>query len=572
MKSGNPRAFWDTIRKLQGEQKKQDEITLKIAQGTTNDQRIIAEEFAMFFENKVKTLSDNIGPYQWARSETSINITEADLDKAIKGLKSKLCSGHDDIPLKIIKHGAPAIKEQLVRLMNIATQNIPTDWKRAVIKPLHKTGSKTITQNYRPIANLVSISKLFEKIILEKIDVKYPEIEGQAQHGFRKNRSTLTALLELQHAISDAMDKNQLVSTYSIDMTAAFDLLRPNIFHKNTDIEDPIMNVLIDFMTNRTFRVKVGENYSTDKALNVGCVQGSILGPKLFNIYCNGISKNIPEDASLIIYADDSYVVNTAANIEDLKTKTELCMNTHAKYLASLGMKVNAGKTEMMLSSRNLSVNKIEIQCDNATVKNQRHMKALGIIFTDDLTWKKQIDTALQRSAHTVRRIRFLSKWLQKPQLLQLVTSQYLPVIFYCSQLWTGCLDSSSWKRIVSSHYRAIRAALKIYNIRRYGRQELNSMSGRATPVQWTNYALASSVIKLYNNSDTTIAKLLRDSAYINDRMPFKAKFTDRSKYKIGKQSMPNRISHLFATISFDWITQMTNDNLRILLKNEFFK
>jgi hypothetical protein len=147
--------------------------------------------------------------------------------------------------------------------MKLAAKSIPLDWKKAIIIPLHKTGQKTNVKNYRPIANLVSSSKVFEKIILEKLNSFHDNIEGQTQHGFRKNRSTLTALLEIQHEISSALDKNLLVSTYSIDMTAAFDLLRPDLFHQNAGLNPSLLNIATDFMTGRTFQVKVNSNVST---------------------------------------------------------------------------------------------------------------------------------------------------------------------------------------------------------------------------------------------------------------------------------------------------------------------
>jgi hypothetical protein len=74
---------------------------------------------------------------------------------------------------------------------------LSNSWKHSILTPLHKNKDKESLKNYRPISNLVSISKLFEKIILVKIATLYPGIEGQHQHGFRSNRGTNPALLEI---------------------------------------------------------------------------------------------------------------------------------------------------------------------------------------------------------------------------------------------------------------------------------------------------------------------------------------------------------------------------------------
>jgi hypothetical protein len=99
------------------------------------------------------------------------------------------------------------------------------------------------------ISNLVSVSKLFEKIILAKLDYQYPGIEGKHQHGFRSNRGTHTALLELQSLIASVLDSNRSATTYSVDMSAAFDLLRPGTFHAEVDLDAGLMNILMDFMS-----------------------------------------------------------------------------------------------------------------------------------------------------------------------------------------------------------------------------------------------------------------------------------------------------------------------------------
>lgn len=78
------------------------------------------------------------------------------------------------------------------------------------INPIFNKGCKNQIENYRPIANLCSASKIFEKLILNKI--KYLEktnnldFTGKQQHGFKKSKSTATAGLLLQSIISRVAD------------------------------------------------------------------------------------------------------------------------------------------------------------------------------------------------------------------------------------------------------------------------------------------------------------------------------------------------------------------------------
>jgi hypothetical protein len=572
MTSANKKSFWDTIKKLQGDRGiSKDEITLNTGSDIIKGPSDVANEFATFFQEKVCQLSEDSGMYQWARqSPESLDFTEKDIETAIASLKTKMCSGLDGLPLKIVKHSAPAIKSSLLELMKLASKSIPLAWKKSLITPLHKSGERNLTKNYRPIANLPSLSKIFEKLVLARLDGLYPDIEGQHQHGFRQKRSTVTALLELQHEIATALDQNKIVSTYSIDMSAAFDLLKPSVFHLIAPLDPPMMDILLDFLSGRTFTVKVGEAFSEMKTLSVGCVQGSILGPKLFGIYCRDLPTALPEGAKLITYADDSYVVNASKTIEDLKNVTEAAIAKHTAFLRSIGMVVNSSKTELLLSSRRKNQESMVIECDNVKITPSDSMKALGVYLTPSLSWDKHIDSILNRTAFLIHRTKYLARWLKKEDLLKLITSQYYSIIYYAAPIWIGSLTSKAWSRLNAAHYRALRACLKDYK-RRRSKRDLNLESKRATPAEWGMYSVVSTVIKLYNSSNTNISNLIRQSAYVNDRLPRRAKFIDRSRLVVGRQSIYNRIGPLFAKISFDWIGDMSDDELRVKLKKEFF-
>ncbi len=573
MKAGNPKSFWNTVKKLQGDvQRGNDVIELQLGNDVIRDPQLVVDNFVAFFSGKVKGLSGDAGPYLWAKSENLVSISLEEVINATKSLKSKMCTGHDMIPLKILKDAVPALTVPILALMNQACKQIPESWKLSIVTPLHKSKNKSLLENYRPISNLVSVSKLFEKIILGKIDLLYPGIEGQHQHGFRTNRGAHTALLELQGAVSGELDANRSTTIYSIDMSAAFDLLRPNVFHSEVDgIDDGIMNVLMDFMSGRRIKVKLGGHESREESINVGCVQGSILGPKLFNIYCSKVVNAI-EDAKIISYADDSYVINSDTDIERLIKKTETCFSSHTGYLKSIGMVVNDSKTEMLYATRDKTRKSVVINVSGTTVSSTPKIKALGVQISDDLSWNDHVDYSLKRSRHIVPRIKYLRKWLNTEELLRLITSQYFSIVYYCCPLWIGSLTSTAWKRINSAHYRALRAVYGDYKMK-LKRAELDKMSKRATPKEWAQYSIAATVIKMFNSSDTEMGHLLRRSVYINDRNPGKGKFIDKSRLKIGRQSLPYRIGPTFAKMSFDWVGfEGSDDALRRNLKKEFFK
>ena len=75
------------------------------------------------------------------------------------------------------------------------TKSVPKQWKVSKIIPIFKKGSKTEIKNYRPIANLCSTSKIFEKLILKQIhylEAKNKlDLTGKQQHGLKETKVLL---------------------------------------------------------------------------------------------------------------------------------------------------------------------------------------------------------------------------------------------------------------------------------------------------------------------------------------------------------------------------------------------
>jgi len=215
----------------------------------------------------------------------------------------------------------------------IPKYGIPDEWKMAIVTPLHKAGPKDKVEQYRPISNLSSCSKLFERVILGRL-INLGELDGEFKHGFKKNRITTAPMLELQDYVAGELDKNRIVGTYSLDLSAAFDLLRPDLlFEQMQDIlPDELPYILMDFLSGRKFKVKIGESYSDERQLKIGCFQGSILGPRHFTLYMSCLPQVLPSDLFVISHADYSYISTTIELSND-------------DFLQSIGMVSNVAKT-----------------------------------------------------------------------------------------------------------------------------------------------------------------------------------------------------------------------------------
>ena len=313
----SPRSFWRTIEQLLG-RTKDTVYPIKNSHGDQYPDNELAELFSSFFQKKVSDLSNplDIADVPPVTCNGVPNFfTEQDTLRAIEAMKPKRSSGPDEITMSIIKDCKQVLSPHLTSLFNrvLCTGMIPLSWKKAIVRPILKKGDPSDINNYRPISNLSSISKVFEKVILQRLDSLFPDLDGLNQHGFRKCHNTTTAALEIQHALSSSADNKFETGIYSIDLSAAFDLINPRTFYDvctNLALDPWIMRILVNFICNRSAYVTIGQSNSLPFKLQLGCAQGSTLGPKIFNLYVSQLIRlEQSEGARVVSYADDSYVI-----------------------------------------------------------------------------------------------------------------------------------------------------------------------------------------------------------------------------------------------------------------------
>ena len=81
----------------------------------------------------------------------------------------------------------------------------PSKWKEFIIKPIHKTGDKSIIENCQTISLISGSSKSFEKLIYNSILPELKHLISPSQHGFLPGKSTSTNLVEFVETICSVL-------------------------------------------------------------------------------------------------------------------------------------------------------------------------------------------------------------------------------------------------------------------------------------------------------------------------------------------------------------------------------
>ena len=96
----------------------------------------------------------------------------------------KLFSEYDFIEIKSVKD---IICPILTRLFNFSMSSgiFPNILKKAVIISIHKGGDNELVDNYRPVAILPIISKMFEKLIAKRLNSFFNKVQYFSKNQFR---------------------------------------------------------------------------------------------------------------------------------------------------------------------------------------------------------------------------------------------------------------------------------------------------------------------------------------------------------------------------------------------------
>ena len=186
--------------------------------------------------------------------------------------------------------------------------------KLSKIVPIYKEkGDKLLCKNYRPISLLSNINKIYEKLIHKRLYSFFEEqnIIFKNQFGFRKNHSTVHALIDLTEDIRKTIDSNKFACGIFVDLQKAFDTVDHNIILKKLE-HYGIRGIANDwfkfYLSDRSQLVSILVYDSEIAASELGVPQGSVLGPLLFLIYINdlhnaitfSITRHFADDTNLL--------------------------------------------------------------------------------------------------------------------------------------------------------------------------------------------------------------------------------------------------------------------------------
>jgi len=479
---------------------------------------------------------------------------ESEIATAFGRLSNKKSSGMDSLSGFFLKKFTTTLISPLTILFNkiLATGKIPSTWKIARIMPVHKKGDNEKIENYRPISNIVSIAKLFEICILqrlEKLDQDF--LVGTNQHGFRKKHGTDTAIAEVVHAISEGRDNKLFVGVYSADLTAAFDLLRKEKLVEimiKKGVPKYLVKTIHSYLDERVGYVQIDEQRSCVRDIVAGCVQGSVIGPFLFNLYMSDLNEIIYPH-KLVSYADDSYVIIYADNLSDLKLAITNTLTLHFDWLKTMGMKCNMSKTEIFIFDQE----PISITVGDNRLDSMGSMKILGLKIDHKLNWKLFVEELCNKVRSLIFGMRYVRRNLSLRDTVKIVKAQIVSRLCYGCPVWFCSLNFNLRARLRSVYYMVIRTIIRDFN-RKYNRNRMLKIAGMENIDNIYFKRISVFVYNIiYSLQPTNLAGIIISKSYTNERHPDKIFFFDTSSSKLGRTCITNLLKNYCDNWNFEW-------------------
>lgn len=413
-----------------------------------NNPEEICHLFSTFFQEIYTTFSEEDRDLNYfsffpaPSNDISVHqISVQDILSGLKGLDATKSAGPDEIPPVFMKKLAVELTSPLFWLFNMSLKSgkFPKIWKKSFLVPIYKSGKKTDIRNYRGIAIISCIPKLFESIVNRKLFGQLRNRITNAQHGFFKGRSTSTNLLEFTNYTLNAMDNGNYVEALYTDFSKAFDRIDISMLLfklEKIGFDKPSLNWIQSYLTNRQQIVRYNGKKSNPIQVTSGVPQGSHLGPLLFILYVNDISY-ILKHINILIYADDMKLfmeIKYANDIDIYLSEISIFDEWCSKSLLQLNVK----KCNLITFSRKRNTEETTVVLGNQIVEKCDRVRDLGVILDSKLTFIDHYNTIIHKATNMLGFIKRFGSNFNDPYTIKTLYVAYVrSILEYCSIVWS---------------------------------------------------------------------------------------------------------------------------------------
>ncbi len=317
-------------------------------------------------------------------------------------------------------------------------------WKQAIVVPVPKIVNAVTLNDFRPIALTSLIMKCFEKLVKEVLLAKTKNLLDPLQFAYRTQRGVEDATATLLNLVLKHLEGSKThVKLLFAGFSSAFNSLQPYILVEKliTDfgLDFNLVGWILDFLTDRTQRVRVNGSLSTPLITSTGTPQGCVLSPLLYILYTNDcVSKH--SNRFFLKFADDTVIVSLLEN-------NEMChgpvVDDFVKWCDDACLQLNVFKTKDMIIdfrtkphfSQATLIRGEKVECVDS-------YKYLGTTIDNRLCFDVNSGVLCKKGQQRLYCLRKLRSFNVDRTLMELFYKSYIePVLSFSISCWFGNLS-----------------------------------------------------------------------------------------------------------------------------------
>jgi len=404
-------------------------------------------------------------------NETYNNLfTQAELDNALK-MSNNTAPGQDQICYSMIRNLPDVTMQYLLDLYNSiwSKRVFPSKWRMAIVLPFQKPGKDPADMaNYRPIALTSCICKLLERMVNVRFVwfLENKQLIHQNQYGFRKRHSTIDVLLRIDTYIKEAFAHKEHVVAIFYDLKKAYDTTwRTHILKtlKEMGLKGNLPIFIKNFLTERAFQVRIGNELSEPYTQYEGVPQGSSISCILFLVAINGLPSCMPQYVESSLYVDDFAVFSRSASLPSAIRRIQLAANKAQQWTTKRGFTFNPQKTVAMHFTRNRGLYPpISIMMGTNLIQHVNSTKFLGLTLDPKLSWiphLKDLKLKCIKKLDILKCLSRLSWGADRATLLTIYRSLIRSQLDYGCQIYASA-SKTSLSMLDTVHHQGVRFAL----------------------------------------------------------------------------------------------------------------
>ena len=363
---------------------------------------------------KIRSLNENNGCFSFEK------VSIENIKNGISEINPSQETPFRSIPPKLLKSESEIVSETLQIIFNnsIEHSSFPDELKLSDVSTLFKKEVKTFKGNYRPISVLLTMSKVFERLMGTQISAHMSQYSSSLLCGFCKGYNAQHALIRAIEKWRTCLDKGGKVGAIFMDLSKAFDCIRHDLLiaklHAYGFSREALL-LVYSYLANRQQRVKINGSFSNYEYVQLGVPQESVLGPLFFNIYINVLLLSIQE-TDICNYADNTTIYTCNMRLENVISMLENDSKIITEWFGNNYMKRNEDKCHFMIFGERTNQD-VSINIGICTVDNSQEEKLLGVLIDANLNFEKHVSNICKKAGNKLFALSRMSTYLGTDKL-----------------------------------------------------------------------------------------------------------------------------------------------------------